>query len=465
MLVRLVLLAWGLGGIVSVQAQDWSAANHCATVCCSKAGFCGLGPEYCSPDVCVSGCDNKADCGPGGYGEYAEHSKFPINGCCSKRGYCGSTSEICNDTKVNRPSAEYNDFTPLRRVVGYYEGWSRKRACNKFYPEQIPLGIYTVRPFHLLLALLGLTFKIKLESTTEAGLIHRLARKKMYDADLKVYVTLGGWAYNDPGPTQTTFSHLARSEGAQKKFFRSLISFLSTYNLDGVDIDWKYPGPHDIVGRGGSKEDFDNFPIFLRRLKQALKTTGGRDGVTTTLPASSWFLQHFDLVQLEKHVDFFNFMSYDLHGAWDKGNKWRGPYLSAHTNLTRLAMPWTCYGGTSFRATSCLEPGCTFESAATMGNCSRENGILLNSEIVEILEAQGVKPTLDTKAGVKVATWDNQWVAYDDEETLELKSEFALSLGLGGVMVWAVSHDTQTARFSNAFVRRAANRNGLTSII
>jgi GH18 family chitinase len=56
-------------------------------------------------------------------------------------------------------------------------------------------------------------------------------------------------------------------------------------------------------------------------------------------------------------------------------------------------------------------------------------------------------------------------VAYGDEETLELKTEFALGLGLGGVMVWAVPHDTSDQRFSNSFLWRVANRNGLTSTI
>lgn len=27
-------------------------------------------------------------------------------------------------------------------------------------------------------------------------------------------------------------------------------------------------------------------------------------------------------------------MTYDLHGAWDKTNKYLGPYVNAHTNLT-----------------------------------------------------------------------------------------------------------------------------------
>lgn len=96
----------------------------------------------------------------------------------------------------------------------------------------------------------------------EEDLIKRLLRLKTQDPDPRVFIALGGWSYNHPGPTQTTFSDLAASKDAQKKFFKSLISFLSTYNLDGVDIDWEYPGPDSSVECGGREEDFDNFPTF-----------------------------------------------------------------------------------------------------------------------------------------------------------------------------------------------------------
>ena len=29
-------------------------------------------------------------------------------------------------------------------------------------------------------------------------------------------------------------------------------------------------------------------------------------------------------------------MSYDLHGTWDSTNKWIGPIVQAHTNLTEI---------------------------------------------------------------------------------------------------------------------------------
>jgi hypothetical protein len=292
-----------------------------------------------------------------------------------------------------------------------------------------------------------------------------------------VYIALGGWTYNDPGPTQSTFSDLARSDEAQKTFFRSLISFLATYDLDGVDIDWEYPGPHDIVERGGREEDFENFPKFLKNLKEALKSSGSRDGLTITIPGSYWYLQYFDIVELEKHVDWFNVMSYDLHGAWDRGNKWTGNFLNAHTNLTEikeaLDLLWRndidpenvvlglAFYGRAFTATTiaCLDPGCTFESAANKGLCSRENGILLYSEIMEFIDEHSLTPKHYEDEAVKVVYWGDQWVGYDDQETLKQKLDFALGQCLGGVMVWAVSHDTADAELSKA-LGMLTNRQG-----
>ncbi|KFY63163.1 hypothetical protein V496_04149 [Pseudogymnoascus sp. VKM F-4515 (FW-2607)] len=260
-----------------------------------------------------------------------------------------------------------------------------------------------------------------------------------------------------------------RSEENQGKFFRSLTSFLATYNFDGVDIDWEYPRTED---RNGREEDFANFPIFIRNLKNALEATGGRNGLTLTLPASYWYLQHFDIIELVKYVDFFNIMSYDLHGPWEKGNIWTGEYLNAHTNLTEidsaLDLLWrnnidpakvvlglAFYGRASTVAnTNCVSPGgCQFASGARALRCSHEISIMLNSEIDQIITEKNLAPTLYANAAVKVISWDDQWVAYDDDETMALKVEFAKSLCLGGVMVWAISHDTTEAKYTRALSR------------
>ena len=39
---------------------------------------------------------------------------------------------------------------------------------------------------------------------------------------------------------------------------------------------------------------------------------------------------------MEPYIDWFNFMSYDIHGVWDNANIYAGPYVRPHTNLTEI---------------------------------------------------------------------------------------------------------------------------------
>lgn len=48
------------------------------------------------------------------------------------------------------------------------------------------------------------------------------------------------------------------------------------------------------------------------------------------------YMQHFDIVAIEKTVDWLNVMTYDLHGTWDSTDRFIGPIVNAHTNLTEI---------------------------------------------------------------------------------------------------------------------------------
>ncbi|KAH7329286.1 hypothetical protein B0I35DRAFT_473903 [Stachybotrys elegans] len=452
-----------------ILAQDCGPSNPCESGCCSKFGFCGYGKDYCAPDNCVFNCDRKAECDPGGLGsQYVQLKRCPLNICCSKHGFCGTTKEFCGKKQMPKP-AECTGRKNFQQVVGYYEGWSMGRYCNTFNPERIPRGVYT----HINFAFASIdpkTFEVRPESNADIAMYKRVVSLKRREPNLKVLIAIGGWTFNDPGPTQYVFSDIARSKTNQNKFIRSLISFMSTYGFDGIDLDWEYPVAPD---RSGRDEDYKNFPEFLKNMKKALKSSG-RDEISITIPASLWYLKHFDIVAMEKHIDFFNVMSYDLHGTWDLTNQWVGPLLNAHTNLTEiddaLDLLWLnkinpskvvmglAFYGRSFRveSPSCTEPGCRYSSGSAKRPCSQEAGVILNSEIDDVLKQSTSQPKLFKKEAVKTLVYgDNNWVAYDDAETLELKTDFAFKRCLGGVMVWAISHDTQDAKYSTALGKHA----------
>lgn len=76
-------------------------------------------------------------------------------------------------------------------------------------------------------------------SETDQELYTRITALKDINPGLQVWISIGGWSMNDPDqPTHSIFSDLAGSTAAQSQFFSSLLSLMSTYGFDGVDIDW-----------------------------------------------------------------------------------------------------------------------------------------------------------------------------------------------------------------------------------
>lgn len=106
------------------------------------------------------------------------------------------------------------------------------------FPEGIPSGAYTHLNFAFAFVDPG-SFAVAPMSDSDIPLYTRFTGLKATDPGLQTWISIGGWSMNDPDqPTAATFSKLAGSREAQGAFFSSLLSFLSTYGFDGVDIDW-----------------------------------------------------------------------------------------------------------------------------------------------------------------------------------------------------------------------------------
>lgn len=339
-----------------------------------------------------------------------------------------------------------------------------KRSCYAMSPEQIPYGQYT----HIIFSFATInpsTFEVSPGNHQTEYMMTRIGAIKLLQPDIKIWVALGGWAFNDPGPTQTTFSDMAASDSHINTFTQSLSRMMNKYDFDGVDIDWEYPVAKD---RHGKPEDYKNIVTFMKKLRQSMSQQ--RKGVSMALPASYWYLQQFDIAALEETVDWFNLMTYDMHGSWDIDNKWTGPWVNAHTNLTEIQLGldllWRneispkkvtigmSYYSRSFTLTdpSCNTPGCQVSSAGLAGKCSGTTGVLLHPEIQDIIKERGLKSTLYRDAAVKAVSWDNQWVSYDDTVTWRLKANTLRGQCITGFMVWAISQDDRSGTNSQALI-------------
>ncbi|PVI07196.1 glycoside hydrolase family 18 protein [Periconia macrospinosa] len=371
--------------------------------------------------------------------------------------FCGEGCQNGCD-EVKRPSGGTGN-SARAKTIGYYESWSYGRDCDATAPEAIDSTMWTHINFAFALVN-PQTFEISKMNSYDDMLYPKVIDLKLQSPNLKVYIAVGGWSAGGK-----VFSDMVSSAANRKAFIDSAVRFCSTYGFDGIDIDWEYPVADD---RGGKEEDYTNYVTFTKELREAAKGLG----LTLTLPNSYWYLKGFDVKGLEEHVDWFNIMSYDIHGVWDGNNRNTRKEVNPHTNITEISLGldllWRNgisnnkvvlgfgFYGRSFtlKDPSCNKPGCGFASGAKAGKCTGEAGILSNAEIGRIMDEKKLKPEFDEKAGVKWITWDSdQWVSYDDADTFKLKMDFANKLGLSGIMVWALdldNQDSQTAQYLNS---------------
>jgi chitinase len=123
---------------------------------------------------------------------------------------------------------------------------------------------------------------------------------------------------------------MASKKENRAAFIKSAMAFMDRYGFEGLDLDWEYPSAAD---RNGKPEDKENYKALVREMREAFQA---RFGISVAIPASFPYMQGFDLKYMAPYIDWFNLMSYDLHGTWDANFAGLGPNMLPHTSLTEL---------------------------------------------------------------------------------------------------------------------------------
>jgi GH18 family chitinase len=293
---------------------------------------------------------------------------------------------------------------------------------------------------------------------------------KMDTKGVKKILSFSGWSFSTDHDTAPIFGSSV-SEANREKFADNVVRFLRANNLDGLDFDWEYPGAKDIPGSvPGTDSDGNNYLAFLKSVKRKLPK--GKT-LSIVLPASYWYLRGFPIKEMAKVVDYFIYMTYDLHGQWDYGSRWaslgcpEGSCLRSHINMTetmcalsmltkagartnQIMMGISSYGR-SFKMSNskCTGPTCTFtgsntKSEAEPGICTNSSGYIADAELRRIISDSEVndngkvKTWYDKQSDSDIMTWNGNWVAWMDHLTKDRRVNRAKELNLAGTSDWAV---------------------------
>ena len=138
----------------------------------------------------------------------------------------------------------------------------------------------------------------------ETGLIYQA-----HKASVEVYISIGGWTLSN------TFSSLAKSSTARKQFAQNCVMLIETYDIDGIDIDWEYPGYAEHMG---TPADTQNYSLLLQEIRNALGELGRRKGrvygLTAALPCSPDLMNNIEIGEVSYILTELNLMTYDFYG-------------------------------------------------------------------------------------------------------------------------------------------------------
>ncbi|XP_072379769.1 acidic mammalian chitinase-like [Diabrotica undecimpunctata] len=279
---------------------------------------------------------------------------------------------------------------------------------------------------------------------------------KVINPKLKTLVAIGG--YN---AGVTTFSIVAESKSIRAKFVQNALKFVQINNFDGIDFVWEYP-----TQRGGKPEDKKNFIELLKETKTVFATHGLLVS-TVVSPLASVVEQAYNVPYLNKYVDFINVRTFDFHNYTEGVVDHHAPlypridtssryesiqfcveyainnWISLGADKKKLILGIPFYGrGFTLKSIVDKSVGAASIGPSKSGPYTDDKGYLGYNEIMEMGYREAFWEYIwDDVQKVPHTNREDQWIGYDDERSVRIKTLFALENKLGGVMAWGIDTD------------------------
>lgn len=321
------------------------------------------------------------------------------------------------------------------RIVAYVTGWETPPAIDPAKLTHINFAFGKIEGGKVVLPHAGVA----------AQLAH-LRSLKAKNPRLKVLLSVGGWEAEG-------FSDAALSAASRATFAESVAALLREHSLDGVDLDWEYPG-QSVAAIKSRPEDQQNFTALLQAMRAHL---GGR----YLLTIASADREYFDFTQMDRlhvYLDWINVMSYDFfnsltpttgHHAGLYASPYAAPtdrnadasvkqHLAAGIPPEKLVLGVAFYG----RGFAGVQPAHQGLNQAY----ERFEAAHPYAELVEkFIGRQGFVREWDARAQAPFL-WNAQtraFITYDDPQSIAIKAEYVRKHRLGGMMFWELSQDSK----------------------
>lgn len=341
---------------------------------------------------------------------------------------------------------------------------------RNFEPEEVPVEKLTHIIYSFAHVIDG---RMQFRKPEEAGpKLEALVGQKKRNPDLKVMIACGGWGADG-------FSDMALSEDSREIFINSASEFIEKYQLDGMDMDWEYPG---ISGAGtkARKKDTQNFTALMKGLREMLDRFESPRILTFASAGWKRYYDHIEVNEVMKYADYTNVMTYDQVSGVSEYTGHHTPLGNVlseeisgtpfHDHLDSLHQagavqdphPRSAQKIVDFLIEKGVDPeqiviGAAFYGRVWKGVSPENKGLYQRSGGMHIgwmayhQIRQEYEPDANfkhywddvAKAPYMYNSEDSLMVSYDDTVSVAKKTEYAMAKGLGGIMFWELGNDTK----------------------
>jgi chitinase len=334
---------------------------------------------------------------------------------------------------------------PHYQLVGYVAGWEK-------FPR---IATEKVTALNYAFAHIDANGRIVLDQPGAGDFIAQLRALKSDNPRLKILVSVGGWGADG-------FSDAASTAISRAAFAQSAANLIMDEHLDGIDLDWEYPG---LPGPGirHREDDRRNFTLLLETLRQRLdalvvehrRAANDRYLLTAAL-ADSEFVAHIELDRIHRYLDWIDLMTYDFHNSLT-------PTTGHHAALSRSATSKADERSIERAVNQFLAAGVPADKLVVgvpfygraFADVAPENrgldqpyahyaGDYAWSRLAaDFIDRNGYVRNWDDAAKAPYL-WNAQthtFISYDDPASLAFKALFVKAHRLGGMMYWEQSQD------------------------
>lgn len=357
----------------------------------------------------------------------------------------GSEESVMFEKNVTIKKYTLKELVPGDIVMGYTSSW-----YYSGYSEDV---LNTVDILYISFAY------VKEDGTLNMNEISTMLKETVgagHKKGIRVCLSIQGY-----GEDTKNFSNCAADASLRVKLAKSMVDAVVEYRLDGLDIDWEYPGSYS--GRSLS-EDRTNYTLLIKEIRKQLDAINPEYLLTAAIPAGPWGHERFELEKLVSYFDYINMMSYDLQSS-SSGTHHSALYPSSATiggcSVQETVEIWSdrgvpleiiCLGiafyGKDIKTRTSKNDGLS-QSAITGGSYKNSaftkactNYIaLLGTTVNYNFDSIACAPYMFNKE-------KSMFYTYENELSIIYKCEYAKTTGLGGVMIWEIGEDTTNTLIS-----------------